>query len=124
MTRPGWELPFELARGKSAEPLFLQIARAVSADVRRGRLRPGDALPGTRTLARTLGVHRNTVLAAWQELSAEGWIESAPRGATFVSRELPAPPRRFAATRAGLPPRAAFTLPDAPPYVDVAEHPP
>jgi GntR family transcriptional regulator/MocR family aminotransferase len=124
MNRPAWELPFELSRTRNAEPLFLQIARAVSADVRRGRLRPGDALPGTRTLARTLGVHRNTVLAAWQELAAEGWIESAPRGATFVSRELPAPPRRFAATRTGLPSRAAFSLPDAPPYVDFAEHPP
>src|SRR5262252_3741547 len=99
MTRPAWDLPFELSRSKGA--LFLQIARAVAADIRRGRLRPGEALPGTRTLARTLGVHRNTVLAAWQELLAEGWIESAPRGATFVSRELPAPPRRFAATRAG-----------------------
>ena len=45
---------------------------------RRGRLRPGDALPGSRALAQSLGVHRNTVLAACAELTAEGWIFSEP----------------------------------------------
>ncbi|MBL8765672.1 MAG: winged helix-turn-helix transcriptional regulator, partial [Phycisphaerae bacterium] len=52
-------------------PLFLRIARAVRDDVRRGRLLPGAALPGSRTLATQLGVHRNTVLAAFRELAAE-----------------------------------------------------
>lgn len=79
------------------DPLFLQIARAVADDVRRGRLRPGDALPGSRTLATTLGVHRNTVLAAFRELAAEGWIEAQAARATRVRSELPdRSPRRFA----------------------------
>jgi DNA-binding transcriptional MocR family regulator len=37
-------------------PIFLQIARAISNEVRRHRLRPGDPLPGSRTLAKALQV--------------------------------------------------------------------
>ncbi|HTJ82502.1 MAG TPA: PLP-dependent aminotransferase family protein, partial [Polyangiaceae bacterium] len=56
----------------------------------RGRLKPGDVLPGSRTLAASLGVHRNTVLAAYRELEAEGFTEASLAKDTRVSRELPA----------------------------------
>jgi GntR family transcriptional regulator / MocR family aminotransferase len=84
-------------------PLFARIAAAVVSDIRRGRLRPGDALPGSRTLAETLGVHRNTVLAATRELELEGWIEARHGQATRVSTSLPdeRAPRRSRG-RAGL----------------------
>ena len=52
-------LPLEL---EGEGPLFLQIARGVMRDVRRGRLVPGQQLPGSRAWAEALGVHRNTVL--------------------------------------------------------------
>ncbi len=110
-------------------PIFLQIARAIADDVRRGRLRPGEALPGTRTLAETIGVHRNTVLAAYRELAAEGWIaESEPgKRGTFVSRALPEPtPRRFAlaaAPRDEVPTRTGFDLPPLIPGVDRWDRP-
>src|SRR4051812_33253154 len=55
-----WEVTFALER-RHGVPLFQQIARAVTKDIRRRRLRPGDRLPGTRTLARALGVQRLTV---------------------------------------------------------------
>lgn len=98
MVRP-WSLPLEIDPAGDP-PVFLQIARGVIDDVRRGRLRPGDPLPGSRALAATLGVHRNTVLAAWQELLAEGWIETAPARGTAISRELPdRAPRRLARPR-------------------------
>lgn len=106
----GWQLTIDLRDG-GEQPLFLQLARAISDDVRRGRLRPGDALPGSRTLARALGVHRNTVLAAYAELQAEGWITTAEAAGTFVSRALPeVAPRRAAAARPGPPPRLGFDL--------------
>jgi GntR family transcriptional regulator/MocR family aminotransferase len=110
-----WELNIDLGPGKSSEqPVFLRLARAISDDVKRGRLRPGDALPGSRTLARALGVHRNTVLAAYAELVAEGWIASEPAAGTFVSPALPdVEPRRFAraaAPRRALPARLGFDL--------------
>jgi GntR family transcriptional regulator/MocR family aminotransferase len=112
-----WEFAVELARRKGV-PLFLQIAQAVTDDIRRGRLRPGDALPGTRTLARSLGIQRLTVVAAFDELVAEGWIVTRPARGTFVSPELPEPAhRRFASGPApeGIPDRIPFALEPGPP---------
>ncbi|HEX2344627.1 MAG TPA: PLP-dependent aminotransferase family protein, partial [Vicinamibacterales bacterium] len=93
----GWDFPVSIDPQTSV-PIFVQIAGAVSGDIRRGRLRPGDVMPGTRTLARTLGVHRNTVIAAYAELVAEGWITTENGRGTFVAKTLPDPrPRRFTA---------------------------
>src|SRR5688572_6221967 len=75
-------------------PLFARIASSLVADVRRGRLRAGDRLPGSRALAGELGVHRNTIIAAYGELLAEGWVETRPGGGTFVCATLPDPPPR------------------------------
>ena len=82
-----WTFPIPLSP-ESSEPLFLQITQAISRDIQRGRLKPGAALPGSRTLAQDLGVHRNTVLAAYRELSAEGWIQSGGR-TTRVTWDVP-----------------------------------
>jgi GntR family transcriptional regulator/MocR family aminotransferase len=116
MRRP-WELVLDLDRD-AALPPFLQIARSLTADIQRGRLRPGDRLPGSRRLAASLRVHRNTVLAALAELIAEGWIETAPGHGTFVTRALPDGRGRPLAPRLGIrahvPTRAAFALPESP----------
>jgi GntR family transcriptional regulator/MocR family aminotransferase len=79
-----WEFTIELDRGRTA-PLSQQIARAISEDIQRGRLRPGDRLPGSRTLARTLGVHRQTVVAAVDELIAEEWLVTRRTAGIFVA---------------------------------------
>jgi GntR family transcriptional regulator / MocR family aminotransferase len=83
-----WHLDLEIDPASSV-PLTLQIIRTISSEVRRGRLRPGALLPGSRTLARSLGVSRNTVFAAYEELEAEGWLQSSPTRGTFVSEDLP-----------------------------------
>src|ERR1041384_5607211 len=75
--------------GSSKSPIFARIAELLSAEIKRGRLRPGDRLPGTRPLAEQLGVGRNTVVAAYDELAAEGWIVTRAAGGSFVSNELP-----------------------------------
>lgn len=96
-------------------PVAVQIARGLALRMRSGALAPGAPLPGSRTLSEALGVHRNTVLAAYAELASEGWIETAAARGTFVSRELPArPPRRFAAAPPGRAETAGFDLPAAP----------
>jgi GntR family transcriptional regulator/MocR family aminotransferase len=77
------------APGSDQSPVFAQIAELLSAEIRRGRLRPGDRLPGTRPLAEQLGVGRNTVVSAYAELAAEGWIITRPAGGSFVSHEVP-----------------------------------
>lgn len=83
-----WQLSLNVAQD-GEQPVFRQIARAIEADVRRGRLRPGDELPGTRTLADELGVHRNTVAAAYAELAATGWISASRGKGSFIARDLP-----------------------------------
>jgi GntR family transcriptional regulator/MocR family aminotransferase len=112
-----WTVAIDLGSSSTpaeAGPTFLRIARAISEDIRRGRLRAGDALPGSRTLATSLGVHRNTVLAAYRELVAEGWIASEEALGTFVSRQIPdVSPRRFSAHAAvarEIAPRVGFDL--------------
>jgi len=80
-------------------PLFMAISRAIARDIARGRLRPGDAIPGTRTLAATLGVHRSTVVAAYAELVAQGWVATKPGGATEVTTAAPGLGVRRSATR-------------------------
>lgn len=127
MPRPVWTFPLALDPA-GGEPLFRQVAQAVVHDIRRGRLRPGDPLPGSRSLAETLKVHRNTVLAAYDELVAEGWLEPSRARGTFVSKALPdAPPRHFspeAAARDVVPRRAGFDLAPAPYPRDRAFHGP
>jgi len=58
----------------SRVPLHRQIAREISRGIRGGAARQNDRLPSTRVLARMLGVSRNTVLAAYEELVAENLI--------------------------------------------------
>jgi GntR family transcriptional regulator/MocR family aminotransferase len=70
-------------------PLFARLARAIAADIRRGRLAPGARLPGSRALSAELHIHRNTVLAAYDELRAEGLLSSEPGRSTFVASVLP-----------------------------------
>jgi GntR family transcriptional regulator / MocR family aminotransferase len=112
-----WEFVFPLER-QGAVPLFQQIARAIASDIRRGRLRPGDPLPGTRTIARALGVQRLTVVSAFDDLVAEGWLVTRAARGTFVSTDLPDPqPRRFGPQQkspAGMATRVAYELDAAP----------
>jgi GntR family transcriptional regulator/MocR family aminotransferase len=114
-----WEVAIALDRAKGTA-LFRQIATAISNDIRRGRLRPGDRLPGARTLARSLGVQRLTVVSAYDELTSEGWVSTYPARGVFVSPSIPEipRPRRFAAAvlpRTKVPDRVGFDLRRAPP---------
>lgn len=87
-TMSTWDLPIHLDRGSGAS-LCLQIAAAIQEGIRKGRLRPRDPLPGTRSLAEQLGVNRNTTLAAYRELAAEGWVETEPDSGTYVAEHPP-----------------------------------
>ncbi len=90
-----WSLALAVDRADPA-PVVRQVARGIASHVAAGRLRPGERLPGSRELARILGVHRNTVVAAYAELLAEGWVQSSGGRGTFVSPEIPAALRRRA----------------------------
>src|SRR4029453_718287 len=117
MSRQPWDLVIDIERD-AALPPFLQIARALAADIQRGRLRPGDRLPGSRRLAESLHVPRNTILAALTELMAEGWLETTPGLGTFVTRAIVQPRARPFSRRLGLrtqvPAQVAYSLPEPP----------
>lgn len=93
-----------------AQAVFVQIAARFTSDIRRGVLRAGDRLPSTRELASDLGVSRNTVVAAYDELVAQGWAASRGAAGTFVVSELPERPVVKAKTQHGLAAKAAFTF--------------
>lgn len=85
-------LPFStlISIDKTAKtPVFLQIASGLSENIRRGIIQAGAQLPGTRTMADALGLHRKTVVAAYEELLAQGWLETQNSRGTFVSQKLP-----------------------------------
>ena len=70
-------------------PLYLQIIQAVIRNIESERLVPGTYLPSTRELARMLGVNRKTVVLAYEDLIAQGWLTTAATRGTLVSETLP-----------------------------------
>ncbi|MCP5370645.1 MAG: PLP-dependent aminotransferase family protein [Hyphomicrobiales bacterium] len=73
----------------AAQPLFRQLQDGLRRAVLEGRLAAGARLPSTRTLAADLGVSRNTVVAAYEQLVAEGYLEGMTGSGTRVSAALP-----------------------------------
>ena len=73
-------------------PIHRQISEAVRRAIVGGRLRPGQRLPATRTLAQDLGVSRLPVLTAYEHLLQEGYLEGRVGAGTFVSATHPRRP--------------------------------
>lgn len=67
-------------------PIYEQLSRGVRTAIFNGVLGPGDRLPPSRTLASDLGVSRTSVLAAYDSLIAEGFLESRQGSGTYVAR--------------------------------------
>jgi GntR family transcriptional regulator/MocR family aminotransferase len=82
----------ELERGKDL-PLHRQLYNSLRSHILDGRLPPKTRLPATRVLANDLGVSRNTVIAAYDALLAEGYLDSVAGSGTRVA-QLPATPAR------------------------------
>ena len=72
------------------------IADSVRTLIDRGQLRPGDLLPPARTLARDLGVNRNTTVAAYRLLATSGLVVGQGRAGTRVADLSPGPQDGYA----------------------------
>ena len=83
MLRP-WNCQVELTRD-SGVSIHAQIADKIIEEIQQGRFAVGMALPGTRELAIKLGVNRKTVVQAYEELIAQGWLNAESKRGTFVS---------------------------------------
>ncbi|MBE9601923.1 PLP-dependent aminotransferase family protein [Pedobacter sp. MC2016-24] len=70
-------------------PVYRQIAVAIINAIRNSVLKAGTHLPGSRELAKILGVHRKTVIAAYEELNAQDWIVIVPRKQVSVAEHIP-----------------------------------
>ena len=81
--------PFIMLDGKSALPLYRQIYEAIRHAILNGNLRPTTPLPATRLLSKELGVSRMTVVNAYDQLFAEGYLEAKTGAGTFVAAHLP-----------------------------------
>jgi DNA-binding transcriptional MocR family regulator len=82
----------ELA-GPGDGPLYLRISDGLKLLVDRGDVALGTALPAERSLANELSVSRSTVVAAYDRLKRDGWLESRRGSGTWVRRPDAAPAR-------------------------------
>lgn len=69
----------------SERPLYRALTSALREAILSRRLEPASALPGTRALARELGVSRIVAVAAYEQLAAEGYITSSPGSGSRVA---------------------------------------
>src|SRR5262249_58269636 len=76
---------------KADGPLYRRVYHALKSTIRAGRLPPGARLPSTRELASDLRISRNTVMLAYEQLLAEGYVVSRDRATTSVASALPVP---------------------------------
>ena len=70
-------------------PLYRQLYEGLRRAILVGELSPGVRLPSTRALAADLSIGRNTVLNAYEQLLAEGYLEGRTGSGTYVAAELP-----------------------------------
>ena len=90
----------------SDEPLYRQLFDQIVARIRSGTFPAGYRLPPTRSFATELSTHRNTIVHAYEELEAAGFVRSTVgRGTFVVAPPAPAPTveGQDAHGRAGLP---------------------
>jgi GntR family transcriptional regulator/MocR family aminotransferase len=69
--------------------LYIQVCNSFITLITNGTLQPADLLPSSRILAELIGINRNTVKLAYEELISQGWAEAVERKGIFVLSRLP-----------------------------------
>src|SRR5579863_4378962 len=82
-----YELP--LPHRNAGTPAYHWLYNAIRSEILGGRLRPGARLPASRDLARQYGLARGTIVNAFDQLAAEGYIVGGVGSGTYVSNVLP-----------------------------------
>lgn len=71
----------------SGKPIYEQITTQIKNKIITGELRPGDALPSMRVLAKELRISVITTKRAYADLEQDGFIETAPGKGSFVAQK-------------------------------------
>lgn len=92
-------LPFStliVINRQSAVPIFRQVANNLIELIKNGKIKPGYQLPSGREMASMLELNRTTIVASYEEMKVQGWLEVKKRKGNFVAQHLPvARPRSF-----------------------------
>jgi GntR family transcriptional regulator / MocR family aminotransferase len=89
MTKQAGTFDLVLPRRKKGTTAQGWLCEGLRTEILRGGLRPGSQLPASRDLAAQYGVSRGTVVIAFEQLKAEGYLEGNVGSGTFVSEVLP-----------------------------------
>lgn len=83
-----WKSIFTVSQ-KSKRPLYLQLTDQFIHEISIGRIKSGQKLPGTRNLSSLLNVNRKTIIRVYEELTAQGWLDTKESSGSFIAQNLP-----------------------------------
>ena len=89
MSRQITSLPLSLPAPAAGTPLFRWLYEQLRTAILDGRLHPGSRLPATRDLAQAYRLSRSTIVAAFEQLRSEGYVEGRTGSGTYVSAVIP-----------------------------------
>src|SRR3954469_9111420 len=89
MSKKATALDLALPQKDAKIPAYLWLYQSLRAEILEGRLKPGVRLSATRDLASQYGLSRGTIVNAFEQLKAEGYVEGSVVSGTFVSKVLP-----------------------------------
>jgi GntR family transcriptional regulator / MocR family aminotransferase len=75
--------------GNDEEFLNQRLYTRLRSQILTGHFRPGTKLPSTRALSASVGVSRNTVVHAFEQLAAEGYLSARSGSGSYVAANLP-----------------------------------
>jgi GntR family transcriptional regulator / MocR family aminotransferase len=109
MRRPSGDVAVVLGPRNAATPAYRRLCAALRAAILDGRLGPGVRLPSTREMARRHQLARGTVVAAFEQMKAEGYLTGRTGSGTYVADVVP-----DALLQAGPSPRSTTVTPRRP----------
>lgn len=89
MPREATSLPLSLPAPGAGVPLYRWLYEQLRTAILKGRLLPGARLPASRDLAKAYKLSRATIITAFEQLKAEGYVEGRTGSGTYVSKVLP-----------------------------------
>ena len=79
---------FSTLKISNNEPIYMQIKRHIEIAINNGEVTKGSKLPSTREVSKLLGISRNSVIAAYEELEALGIIYTKRGKGTFIAADM------------------------------------